>query len=285
MAFPTVMLLPSGTSVFRALVAVLALAVGGAWAQAPATPDGVAGEILARARTSASAARLRDALQAGSELVPTGGGRGYALVWRPPVAPTGWIVTLHGSGGWAHDEIELWRPHAETRALGIVALQWWSGVGAGPGDYRPPHEVRGELQPVLAAVGARPENTLLHGFSRGSANLYALVALDARESERLFRHVVANAGGASPDFPQNRAIETGIHGPRPFAGTRWWMWCGGLDANVQRDGCPAMRRAQAWVNRLGGRAELREDETAGHGGFHRRPRNVEAALAWFARRD
>ncbi len=279
------MTLPARASALRAAALILAAFAHCSAAQTPSAFRGSTDEVLARARASASAPRLRDALQAGSRLVPTQDGRSFILIWTPDDHAAGWIVTLHGSGGWAHDEIVAWRPHAQPRGLGIVALQWWSGAGAQPEDYRTPHEVRRELQPALAAVGATAQTTLLHGYSRGAANLYALVAFDAREPRRLFRHVIANAGGASLDFPQNRAIDTGLYGPRPFAGTRWWMWCGGLDASPQRDGCPAMRRAQGWVNRLGGRAELREDETAGHGGFHRRPRNVEAALAWFARRE
>jgi hypothetical protein len=130
-------------------------------------------------------------------------------------------------------------------------------------------------------VDARPENTLLHGFSRGSANLYALAAMDSRTPRPLFRHVVANAGGMAPDFPMNREIENGRFGATPFANTRWWLYCGAGDPNPDRDGCPAMRRSQKWLQDKGAKAELSEDVGGNHGGFHLRGQNVERALDWF----
>lgn len=273
----------------RRLLALLpALFACAAFAQALPPPARDADELISRARASASAPRVQETARLGARLVRTGDGRSFALVWRPtsqPASPpAGWIVTLHGSGSWAYDEIVLWQPFAAKRNLGIVALQWWFGGGQRPDDYYPPHVIRRELHAVLAEVGATPKNTLLHGFSRGSANLYALVALDGSQPQRLFQQIIANAGGASADFPPNRDIEAGRFSTAPFAGTRWWLWCGGNDPNPDRDGCPAMRRTRDWLQRLGGEAELTEDAAGSHGGFHRRSQNVETGLDWFARR-
>lgn len=125
-------------------------------------------------------------------------------------------------------------------------------------------------------------SVLLHGFSRGAANVYALAALDANRGGRHIAMVLANAGGAAPDFPPNRRIDAGGFGANPFAGLRFATFCGGRDPNPDRDGCPAMSRTADWVRRLGGNVVLSiADPAAGHGGFHRTPEYVSRALDAF----
>ena len=99
-------------------------------------------------------------------------------------------------------------------------------------------------------------------FSRGSANLYALVAFDAKLPNPLFRAVIANSGGMSADFPANREIDSGRLGAAPYAGTRWWLYCGGGDPNPDRDGCPAMRRTRDWLSQRGADSEQRDEAAA-----------------------
>ncbi len=264
----------------RLLALLLALASGAVMAQGPAMPARDSDELLARA--AANSRRLPQANSLGVRTERTRDGRGFALLWRPDGEPRGWIVTLHGSGSWAHDEIVLWQPFARQRQLGIIALQWWFGGGQMNDDYYAPPAIRRELEAVMATVGARADNSVLHGFSRGAANLYGIVALDAGTPRPLFRHVIANAGGMSPDFPMNRDVEHGRFGRSPYAGTRWWLYCGAGDNNPDRDGCPAMRRSQTWLKEKGATAELSEDPGGDHGGFHRRGQNVERALDWLS---
>lgn len=261
------------------LTLILALLGTGAFAQGPGMGARDADELLARA--AANSRRLAEAERLGARTERTADGRSFGLVWRPAEEPAGWIVTLHGSSSWAHDEIVLWQPFAAKRRLGILALQWWFGGGQQPADYYAPPDARRELERLMTKVGARPENSLLHGFSRGAANLYGIVALDGSTPRPLFRQIVANSGGMSPDFPFNRQIERGRLGARPFANTRWWLYCGAGDPNPERDGCPAMRRTRDWLETRAAKAELAEDAGGDHGGFHRRAQNVERALDWF----
>lgn len=246
-----------------------------------AAPAGNAEELLARARAQ-SPQRVAGAERLGARAVHTADGRSFGLIWQPSNRMPGkWIVTLHGSASWAHDEIVLWQPFAERNGLGILALQWWFGGGQRMEDYYPPHELRRELEHLMRRAGAARDNALLHGFSRGSANLYALVAFDGQQPNPLFRAVLANAGGMAPDFPSNRDIESGRLGAAPYAGTRWWLYCGSGDPNPERDGCPAMRRTRDWLAQRGAEAQLTEDAAGDHGGFHRRGQNVDQALDWF----
>ena len=125
---------------------------------------------------------------------------------------------------------------------------------------------------------------MLHGFSRGSANIYAITALDRDTRQNFFGLTIANAGMASPDFPPNLEITSGKFGNAAFAGTHWVMYCGEHDPNPNRDGCPAMRQTRDWVTKFGGTVDLLiEDKNGYHGGFHRNPVNVTAALDVFAR--
>lgn len=246
-----------------------------------APPAANVNELISRARLQ-TPQRVAAAERLGAKLENTSDGRSFGLIWQPAgKLPAGWIVTLHGSASWAYDEVVLWQPFAERNNLGIVALQWWFGGGQRTEDYYLPRELRRELEHLMRRAGATRETTLLHGFSRGAANLYALAAFDAQMPNPLFRAVIANSGGMTPDFPPNRDIDSGRPGAAPFAGTRWWLYCGGGDPNPDRDGCLAMRRTRDWLAQRGAEAQLAEDASGDHGGFHRNPRNVEQALGWF----
>lgn len=238
----------------------------------------------ARARRSARAA-FADRIGAIAE--PIASGRAFTLYWSPvPDEPLGTrpvIVTLHGSEGFAYDEMALWHPDAAARGYAILALQWWLTSGAGPDDYLRPREAYDALTDALRTHGAEPDSALLHGFSRGSANVYGVAALDRAEGDHFFRFVVANSGGATQNYPINQEIAGGAFGATPFGGTTWATYCGGQDPNPDRDGCPAMRRSAAWVTRLGGvLAVVIEDAARGHGGFHETPAHVRQVLDAFA---
>lgn len=208
------------------------------------------------------------------------------MVWRPDTpsdeAPP-FIATIHGHAGWATNEFYLWHSYAKERGYGIVALQWWFGEGERYQDYYAPNEVNRELSIILGGEGARPERVLFHGFSRGSANSYAVVAYDRNGGEGYYGLAIANAGKPGLDFPGNVDIESGTLGPQPLAGTRWVTFCGGKDEHPDRDGCQGMRAAAAWIERYGGTVlKVMEDPEADHGGFHRNPANTNAALDVFA---
>ena len=208
------------------------------------------------------------------------------MLWYPPGATVGktpLIATLHGSSSWAFDEFYTWFDSARAAGYGILALQWWladEGVDA----YYPNEALHLELRAALRKAGIAEGSVLLHGFNRGSSNVYGVVALDRRSQDRFFGMAIANAGGASADFPPNVAISGGTYGYNVFSGTYWTMYCGGRDPNPDRDGCPAMRRTAAWVGRYGGLVDLfLEDPEGGHGGFQQSSARLNAALDIFRR--
>lgn len=229
--------------------------------------------------------RVRFALEKGARFLPTPDGRSFLLLWTPPgfekATSRSLMVTLHGHASWAYDEFFLWYPFVVKRGYGILALQWWFGKGESPQDYYSPQAMYRIVEEKLQELGIQSENVLLHGYSRGAANTYALTALD-RQRSRFFLLTIANAGGAAEDFPPNRDICEGRFGPQPFQDVHWVLYAGGKDPHPERDGIPAMERTRAFVARYGGKVDLFiQDPHGEHGGFHRTPQHVEKALDLF----
>jgi hypothetical protein len=224
-----------------------------------------------------------DAQRLAPSVAATTDGRSFVALWRPGgPPPERWIVSLHGTGGFATDDLALWHRHLGARRLGVIALQWWLGEDQGPRGYYAPEQIYRELDAALRQAGVRPGTALLQGFSRGSANLYAVAAHDGARPARWFSLFVASSGRASLDFPPNRAITDGRLGARPLARTRWITVCGARDPNPERDGCPGMRATAQWLRDQGGEVVAAiEDPRAGHGALHLDPDNVRRVLDLF----
>ncbi len=238
---------------------------------------------------AANPERYEFAVQHGANILATPDRRSFYLLWFPEENPAQMslpiLVTLHGHASWAFDEFYLWHPYAKKRGFGILALQWWFGTGDGAQDYYSPQAMYPVIEKILWQNGMSPGVALLHGFSRGAANAYALAALDHKSGNDFFGLVIANAGGAASDFPPNAEISAGRFGPQPFSGTQWVLYCGLQDENPERDGCPAMRRTRGWIEQFGGTvALLIEDPGQGHGGFHHNPSAVDKALDLFQKK-
>lgn len=212
--------------------------------------------------------------------VPTSDGRSFLLVWTPNGAtPSQWIVSLPGTGGYATRDLSVWQPHLQGRDVGLVVVQWWLGRGDSTRDYYTPSDIYREVDRLLAELKVPPNGAILHGFSRGSANLYAVAALDRAKGHQYFSRFIANAGGATLDYPPTQRVHRGEFGASPYADTRWVTVCGQRDPNPERDGCPAMRRTAQWLREHGGQLLLAvEDPSAGHGALHRNPANARQVL-------
>ncbi|MBI4860859.1 MAG: hypothetical protein HY815_11460 [Candidatus Riflebacteria bacterium] len=200
--------------------------------------------LLEQAR-QANPERYRFALARGARIGYTRDGSTFYLLWTPPGrgadrSPGPVIATLHGHASYAFDELFLWHRQAAARGIGILALQWWKGRGERFQDYLLPREIYRALDDALREAGVRSGQVMLHGFSRGSANSYAVTAIDRQTRNNYFALVVANAGKPGRDFPDNVDLERGRFGPRPLTGTNWVLYCGMHDPNPDRAGCQGM---------------------------------------------
>lgn len=242
--------------------------------------DGAAAKLYRQAKNdghwSSKAAKLNP------EILPTSDGRSFLVAWRAVKSPTHWIVSLHGTRGFATDDLAVWEPHLKGRSVGLICMQWWMGTGDDTRDYYTPLEIYREVDQALQTLGVKPGTVLLHGFSRGSANSYAAAAIDSGRGRRYFSMVVASSGGVGLDYPPTRALLDGEFGERPLKETRWITVAGARDPNPDRDGLAGMRRTASWLKDQGAAVvESIEDPDQGHGALHLNPKNARRVLDLF----
>ncbi|WP_284615331.1 hypothetical protein [Aquabacterium humicola] len=241
--------------------------------------------LMAQAQ-AADPVRYAFAVSKQAEIRATSDNKAFTMWWQPPgnKPPAGVIVPLSGHNGWAHDGIYLWHPYAEKHGYAILSLQWWFGQGEAIDDYYRPEQMYPLIATLLAAEGVAPGKVFFNGFSRGSANSYAMAALDnAASGSRYFGLVLSNAGGVAANYPPNQQIAAGAYGGQPFKGMQWTMYCGEKDPDPAINGCPAMRAARDWVTGYGATVlQLIEDPNGDHGGFMLNAANVDAVLATYA---
>ncbi|TXT39967.1 MAG: peptidase S8 and S53 subtilisin kexin sedolisin [Comamonadaceae bacterium] len=235
--------------------------------------------ILAKAQL-ANSQRFQFAQTKGAEIRNTSDNKAFTVWWQPSSAPPdGVIVSLHGHDSYATDEFYLWQPYAAQRNYAILAIQWWFGVGETTSDYYQPQEMYTLIAALLKEKGVKASTAFLHGYSRGSANSYAMTAYDASSGNHYFAVTLSNSGGAMLDFPPNQQIAAGVFGAKPFNGVQWLMYCGEKDPDPTINGCPAMTTAKAWVTQFGATMKLFIDDPNGdHGGFMLNASNVNTAL-------
>ena len=223
-----------------------------------------------------------EAMKWNPDILPTSDGKSFLVVWKAQAKPRRWIVSLHGSEGFATDDLAIWHPHLKGRDVGIVCLQWWLGEGDRIGSYYTPEQIYREIDNALQRIGVDPGAAMLHGFSRGSANSYAVMALDAGRGRRFFRLAVASSGGVSLDYPPTQAILAGRYGKDALKGTRWITAAGARDPHPDRDGISGMRRTAAWLKEQGAVVlHAVEDPEEGHGALVRNPANARRVLDLF----
>ncbi len=230
--------------------------------------------------------RLEYALQNHAHISLTPDGKTFYLWWLPegssPDNLPPIIANISGHDGWAVEDFHVWHDSLQKHGYGFLAIQWWLGSGESPRDYLTPSEIYRVMDSVFQKEKVKPGTVMLHGFSRGSTNTYAVAAQDRSEHKNYFALIVANSGKANSNYPPTREIEEGRYGAKPFEGTHWVTFAGGQDTHPERDGIPGMRAAGQWIGQYGGTVDLAiEDANSGHGGFHQNPQNTEAALAVF----
>lgn len=243
----------------------------------------ITGQTLIENAKAEKSAQYNFAVKQGAEIKVTPDGKSFYVFWKPEnySVSTPLIVSIHGHGSWTTKDFYMWYPYIKERGYAILTLQWWKGTGEETKDYLRPEEMYRMLDQILTEKKIEAP-VLLHGFSRGSANTYALASLDVHSGKRHFDLFIANAGKANPGYPPNKAIQSGKMGPAPLAGTRWITVAGGKDKNQDRDGISAMRETQAWLKKYGAEIVLAiEDPNGDHGVFHRNPKNVALALDAF----
>ena len=273
------MVVPQST-IIRILFLLLFFLIGALSQSAGQTPlAGHAAELYKQAqggRFYSEAEKLKP------EITPTSDGQSFVVVWRASKAPKRWIVSLHGSRGFATDDLAIWYPSIKDRDVGLLSLQWWLGSGGAFGSYLTPIQIYHEIDLALQRIGVKPGKVMLYGFSRGSANSYAVAALDAGKGRHYFSLIVASSGGVGLNYPPTQAIMTGEYGKNPLNKTRWITVAGARDPNPDRAGIAGMRTTAAWLKEQGAViVDAIEDPDLGHGALHRNPKNAKRVMDLF----
>jgi len=224
------------------------------------------------------------AISKGVQFSTTKDGKSFFMYWKPDgwseLHPKKLIVNLSGHGVYVTQGFSDWYGIlTDKNQFAILSLQWWDGEGEKYQDYYTPEEIMSEVNNFLAANNFTKDDLIvLHGFSRGSANSYAVAAIDASQNS-YFDINIANAGGASLDFPGNQAIQNGNYGVRPLANTKWILFCGEKDPNPEQSGCPGMDTTKIWLEKNGAEIILfLKDPTGNHGAFMKNAINAKSAL-------
>ena len=223
-------------------------------------------------------------IQNGAQILPSADHKSFSVFWKPEnytSETTPVLVTIHGHGSWAFTEFTIWHEYAKKRGMVFLGIQWWMGQGEKFQDYLIPQEIYRIVDDTFREKNMKGP-ALFHGFSRGSANSYAVAAMDVRTGHRYFDLFIANSGKPGLDFPPNKDITDGRFGEQPLAGTQWITFAGGKDTHPERDGFEGMRKAKEFIEKYGGTVVLAiEDPDSDHGGFHRNPKNCNLALDTF----
>lgn len=225
-------------------------------------------------------------LSVSTEVKGTSDNRAFYVLWQKTERPAAWMVTLHGAGnpakGFATDDFSTWYPHIKDRDIGIISLQWWLGTGSTTADFYTPEEIYREVSRLLGALRIEPGSAMLVGFSRGSANSYAVKAIDAGVGQNYFSLAVASSGGVGTDYPPTQAIVNGDYGVAPLAGSRWVTSAGARDPEPDRDGITGMRAAAEWLAAQGAIVvKMIEDPSYGHGALVLNENNARIVLDLF----
>lgn len=217
--------------------------------------------------------------------IETSDRQSFSIIWKSKGEnsnPSKWIVSLPGSHGYATDELAIWSKLLNQRDVGLIVIQYWLGEEDTGERYYPPFQIYRELDLLLKSLKIPPGSLMLHGFSRGSANLYALAAIDQTKGSRYFGLFLASSGGMNPSYPPNIAISRQEFGEHPLANTQWITSAGALDHHPDRDGIPAMQKTATWLKAQGAKVILQiEDPNFGHGALVLNPKNANSALDIF----
>jgi len=215
-------------------------------------------------------AAYRDDLAHGARIERDPRTGAFVVASSRPARPRALVVAVHGHSGDAFSQYRLWRPYAASHHLGLVAVEWQTRWGPGA-RFLDTRETYGMIRRAVGRSGAGAGRVLLHGFSKGSKEAFDLTSLD-RAQGRLFALTVAESGAPRDSATRDPAL----------AGTSWVLYCGGRDQWPRISGCPAMRRARAFLLRSGARiARFLVDPAAKHGGFLLNGGDVERVLLDF----
>ena len=261
-----------------AAVAILGwskLHAGPALASKASAPTLAASPPNLRKARAETPALFRKALDLGATISVTADKASFTVLWSP-ADPKATIVFLHGHKSTAFTDFSRWQSYAEQRGYAVLGIQW--RLGSAPDAEYSPAQIYAIAKSALERREVKQGGAILQGFSSSAVRSYPIVALD-RRSKKYFGLAIANAGAILPGLPANQLLLDGVYGARPLAGSRWVLYCGTLDPNVDYAGCAQIQLTAAKIKRLGATVvKIIRDRSGKHGDFIKKLALVNAAL-------
>ena len=125
------------------------------------------------------------------------------------------------------------------------------------------------LKDEAAAGKAAASGHIYHGFSRGSANSYAVAVLDGADDQRWMTRYIANSGAWSssnvPPPPVKDVLDAGS--TTALSNTEFYIYYGLQDHDPSQNGETAQKNAAKIVQQLGGSVKLVENPEGCHSTF------------------
>lgn len=209
--------------------------------------------------------------------VPTSDGKQYFYYGYPAgqnnKSPKKIIFSLPGHGSTAEKDYAAWKPQlTENGTYALASLNWWDGKGEAPTNYYSPTEALKQIKAFLTSQGYTDSDfVVLFGFSRGSANTYAVKANDAMSPTPIIDAVISASGKYQSDFAMTDAM-LNYNSGKPYSGTPWILACGEKDDNPTRDGCIGMNETKTFLIGKGANVlAVLSDPNGTHGAFHQSP--------------
>lgn len=185
------------------------------------------------------------AMTSGGRLVQLAEPNQMAVVYAPPGPLRGIVFDLFGHEAYAWTGAFRWRPWADALGIAVASVQWWDAEGPEVDHYLTPAEVHDVVGKLYTALRAEGLPAVIHGFSRGGGQVYAMSAIPGK-----FSRFLANEGSMIDNYPPNASIVSALKTKQPILAGRRFLVIGG-DSNAQ----PIARSAQA-VKTLGAQVEL-----------------------------
>lgn len=205
--------------------------------------------------------------------VTTADGKQYFYYGAPAgqnnASPKKVIISLPGHETTAESDYAAWKSHLTGGSYALASLNWWDGGEGAKAKYYSPSEVVAQTRQFLTAQGyVASDLVILEGFSRGSANSYAVIAND-RGSGAVFDAAISASGRYQSDFRWYEDKPNGTISPTFFKNVAWVLACGGKDPSPEQGGCQGMEETKTFLVAHGANVlAVLEDPNEGHGAFH-----------------
>lgn len=251
-------------------------------AQTPTTVD-ITTLAIYQQMLSSDSQNYQSAVAKGVSFSVTSDNKSFWAYWKPQnwstSSPKKLIISLGGHDGYASQDFAAKYPVLSANyPFALASLQWWFGKGEKTSDYYTPSEMNIVINDFLSKEGFTQNDLIVfEGFSRGSANSYAVAALNS--TSKYFDFIISNAGGFANDYPPNKEVLNGKFGNAPYANYKWILYCGEKDPDPDSSGCPGMESTKTTIEKYGASVVLFiKDPKGTHGSFMTTTSNYKQAL-------